>query len=398
MVLNSTVSVVPRLIDLSVQLENLNIANMYLSIFLTILGLIANLISLSVLIYARNRVPRIIGSNYLIILTSTSSLYLIIQFYMGTYNRMIYFFNIDYDKSFQFFDVNIIVCKLLPYLRYTMQFLNATATMCFSLERFLAVYFPFKLRSFCKAKRTHLIVASILVSMAIPTYLIPLADLIPSREVTESIYERFNLTRSFNFYALTPAFGSYTCSIVKNRFKILLKFHFLMSLVIFLAYFAIGVSHLAIIAKIKRKSRFSHCNSSALLNLQHNQKNPSQTQILHPKNNSADLEINRRETSCHVNRKIQNTKTLVSISLSYVLFNLPYFMIIFYMIGYGIENDERILVLFLEFKLRVQRYFVITEIFQLMNFSVTGLLLFCSGQTFRVHAFKCFRFSTFRNK
>jgi hypothetical protein len=390
MVLNSTVSVVPRLINLSIQLENLNIANMYLSIFLTIFGLIANLISLSILIYARNRVPRIIGSNYLIILTSTSSLYLIIQFYMGTYNRMIYFFNIDYDKSFQLFDVNIIVCKLLPYLRYTIQLLNAMATMCFSLERFLAVYFPFKLRSFCKAKRTHLIVASILVSMAIPTYLIPLADLIPSREVTESIYERFNLTRSFNFYALTPSFGSYTCSIVKNRFKILLKFHFLMSLVIFLVYFAIGVSHLAIIAKIKRKSTFSHCNSSALLN------HRSQTQM---KNNSADLEINRRETSsCRVNRKIQNTKSLVSISLSYVLFNLPYFMIIFYMIGYGIENDERILVLFLEFKLRVQRYFVITEIFQLMNFSVTGLLLFCSGQTFRVHAFKCFRFSTFRNK
>lgn len=389
MVLNSTVSV-PRLMELSVQLENLNIANMYLSILLTILGLIANLISLSILIYARNRVPRIIGSNYLIILTSTSSLYLIIQFYMGTYNRIIYFFNIDYNKSFQFFDVNIIACKLLPYLRYTMQFLNATATMCFSLERFLAVYFPFKLRSFCKAKRTHLIVASILVSMAIPTYLIPLADLIPSREVSESIYERFNLTRSFNFYALTPAFGSFTCSIVKNRFKILLKFHFLMSLVIFLAYFAIGVSHLAIIAKIKRKSRFSsHCNSSALLN------HRSQTQI---KNNSADLEINRRETSCHVKRRIQNTKTLVSICLSYVLFNLPYFMIIFYMIGYGIENDERILVLFLEFKLRVQRYFVVTEIFQLMNFSVTGLLLFCSGQTFRVYAIKCFRFSTFRNK
>lgn len=389
MVLNSTVSVVPRLISLSIELENLNIANMYLSIFLTIFGLIANLISLSVLIYARNRVPRIIGSNYLIILTSTSSLYLIIQFYMGTYNRMIYFFNIDYGKSFQLFDVNIIVCKLLPYLRYTMQFLNAMATMCFSLERFLAVYFPFKLRSFCKAKRTHLIVASTLVSMAIPTYLIPLADLIPSREVTESIYERFNLTRSFNFYALTPAFGSYTCSIVKNRFKILLKFHFLMSLVIFLVYFAIGVSHLAIIAKIKRKSTFSHCNSSALLH------HRSQTQI---KNNSADLEVNRRETSCRIKRKIQNTKTLVSISISYVLFNLPYFMIIFYMIGYGIENDERILVLFLEFKLRVQRYFVITEIFQLMNFSVTGLLLFCSGQTFRVHAFKCFRFSTFRNK
>ena len=410
--------------DLSSYLESYNAINVYSTLFIIIFGVVANLFSLIILLYSRNSLPRIIGCNYLILLTITNTIYLLLQFYLGTYNRLIYHFQLDYDTSLQFLDSNLVCCKLVPYLRYCARLLNTLLTACFSLERLLAVYCPLQIRSF-EAKCSRFFKLAILVSFIIPSYLLFLTELVPNSD-EDALYERFNISKSFSFNSLTPRFGDRTCSVSKSNFVTLMTFHFILLLIILLSYLFISVSILAIVVRLKHCKGFvfafrskASCDYDIVLVPPHNSRNSNESQHQHASNQrrsssqvileatskrrnltglnsnsfSFDVTTRKRRTMFYINHKIQNTKMLTSISVSYVLFNSPYFLAMIYLAIFGIRNVEVFLVSAsaLEHKIKLQMNLVITEIFQLANFSVTGCLFFCVGRIFRLHAFKFFK-------
>ena len=147
------------------RLENCSILNMYSNLTLITLGLFANLIALPILVYSKHRTPRIVGINYLILLTISNTLYLVIEFYINTYNRVIYYFDLDYEKSWQLFDSCTFFCKLLPT-----RLVNAMLTVGFSLERLIAVFWPLQMRAL-KWKFCVFLKSSIAVSIILPIYL-----------------------------------------------------------------------------------------------------------------------------------------------------------------------------------------------------------------------------------
>lgn len=99
--------------------------------------------------------------------------------------------------------------------------------------------------------------------------------------------------------------------------------------------------------------------------------------------------------------KIHDTKILSSISLSFVLLNTPYFVVMFVMFvnvdttaatsSQPWSETELFEGFELAHKMRIQSGIMLAETLQLVNFSLTGLLFFCSGQIFRLHALKFLR-------
>lgn len=409
--------------ELGEYLEHYNVINMYTTLFIIMFGFVGNLLALIILAYSRHKLPRIIGNNYLIMLTICNTLYLLIQFYVGTYNRMIYHFNMDYTATLQFLDTNIVFCKSMPYLKYVTRLMNTMLTVCFSIERLIAVYCPLQMRSL-NEKCKCLFKISIIISFTVPIYLLFLTELVPNRETQNIAYQKLGIRNSFNFNSLTPLFGDSTCSVSKKNLPIMLIFHFFLFLIIFLCYVVVAVSILAIVMRVKKSKSFifafrskNPSNSGRMTEAPSTNNNRSSskelldTKIIQEKIQPMEIQVDDRKTShssftsvevskkksnqIWISHRIQNTKMLTSISISYVLLNLPYFvvMLVSMMVGARSEessnsNIEALRVRDVAFRLKVWSCVLITEIFQLANFSLVGLLFFCSGKIFRLNAFK----------
>lgn len=364
--------------------EQVNTFSMYSSVILIMLGFAGNVFALVVLIYARNKTPRIIGLNYLVLLTITNTVFLLLHLYMNTYSRIIYYFDIDYQKSMHFLDSSLVFCKSLLYSKSCARFLNTVLTVGFSLERLVAVYKPLHVRSL-DTKSFAFFKTILVASFFIPSYFVYFSVLVPNDQVSTSIYNRYNLSRSINMYSLTPIFGKSTCGIDQKTYPLFLKLHFIMFLIILLSYLFTSVSILAIVAKLKTSRSFifsyrSRTPTSSVASQQTEMRNDSFTVRMSRQVKNLGL----------INYKIQDTKLLTSVSLGFVVFNTPYFLVMLFTMVFAIQNYEANSSNLL-MRIKVQFALVITEVIQLMNFSFTGLLFFCSGQIFRIHALNCFK-------
>lgn len=399
------------LTNLSNQYDHYQLLNMYTSMFLATFGSIGNMFALFILIYARNKLPRIVGSNYLVLLTVTNTLFLAVHFYTGTFIRLVYYLGLDEYNRFHVLDSSEIACKLLTYLKYCARSLNTMLTVCFSLERLIAVYYPLQMRSL-NSKCSVIFRVAIIVSLVLPSYSLFLTELTPNT-LTVNLISDLNLTKSFNLYALTPSHDFYTCSASRKNFRILVKFHFLMFFIIFMCYIFTSVSIFAIIVKLKKSKNFifsfkSKASSSLQVPAEQLRQSSATSSMIelfeakstfcrnHQKTTASFLvKASSRNRSLRlINHRIHDTKILSSISISFVLFNAPSFIIMIFMLLYMFHTDEQyryssISVTHLMDKMKIQSYLILSEIFQLVNFSVTGLLFFCSGQIFRLHALKC---------
>lgn len=368
-------------------LETLNSFSMFSSLFFTLLGLFGNIFSLVVLVYSRNKQPRIIGSSYLILLTSTNTAFLLIHFYMGTYSRMIYYFKLDYDRSFHFLDSCLVCCKLLIYMKSCTRLTNIVLTTCFSVERLLAVYRPLHIRTF-DSKSFVFLRISIVFSFLFPVYQLFFSDLVTLDEPINQAYAKYNLTNGFNINSLTPKHGSNTCAPSKRFYSAFLAFHFLMFLTILLAYFFVGFSILAIVIKLKK----NRTHIIAYRSRTRSDITSSTSNSTSRNNQSFRMSLSERVDNLRlINYKIQDTKFLTSISISFVVLNTPYFMIMLFTLAYAIRayGLNRSSAVDLDMQMKIQGSIIVTEVFQLVNFSITGLLFFCAGKIFRFHALKC---------
>lgn len=462
--------------------DKANMINMYAGIVLVVIGCTGNMFALVILVYSRRRLPRIIGANYLILLTITNTLFLALHFYMSTYTRIVYFFGRhEFASTFlHMLDSNTLACKALSYLKYSTRSLNTMLTVCFCLERLLAVYYPLHMRSL-DVKCSILFRVAVLVSFVLPSYSLFLTELVANND-TVRVRSSFNLTASFNFYSLTPTFGQFTCSARGTNFKVtqkkiqtqklikfliiffffinikvLIKFHFVMFLIIFVSYVFASISILAIVMRVKRSKSFlvafransnstvwnrggeglvcattaATCveDSAAMVAAVESESSRVRFSIRHqPAATGSRSSFSSRfmssrslstatTTSTFLNRcpsrrhlissssstssssayKIHDTKILSSISLSFVLLNTPYFVVMFVMFV-NVDtatsqpwSEPEVFGTELVHKMRIQSGIMLAETLQLVNFSLTGLLFFCSGQIFRLHALKFLR-------
>jgi hypothetical protein len=122
--------------------RNLAYFDIVFYIFLLIFGTIINFFYLIVILLTRKRPPRIGGKKYLIILTLSSLIYINLHFfiYITTYKKYLYDTPIDF-----LIDSNKYICKIVTYSRLVSRCLFTFATLGYSLERTLAIFFPFKI-------------------------------------------------------------------------------------------------------------------------------------------------------------------------------------------------------------------------------------------------------------
>jgi hypothetical protein len=73
---------------------------MYSSSILVLFGCVGNILALFVFISAKHRPPKVNGSSYMIALTVTNTLYMIVHWYNGALNRIVYHFNLQNANNF----------------------------------------------------------------------------------------------------------------------------------------------------------------------------------------------------------------------------------------------------------------------------------------------------------
>ena len=200
------------------------------------------------------------------------------------------------------------------------------------------------------------------------------------------------------------------CSANNQQIQILLKFLFYTFLFIFVLYLLVSSSILAIIVKLKKANQFKFEYDSKKVSQQLNQNDQQQQQqlqvynktsslshendmesesVMLPAHRDSNLHNKTRRVTLVIANKMYDTRMLSSISLSYVILNTPYFIGMIILLVSSIFADDLSQFFsseYLAYRLRLQIFILIGEIFMLANFSVTGLVLYFSGQVFRIHA------------
>ena len=369
-----------------------NMTQIYSSLFLFVFGLLGNILSLSILAYSKDKLPRIIGCKYLIILTISNTVYLLATFYTGTYLRLVYIFKLDHKWTFQYFDSNIFMCKSLPYLRYTTRLLSTMIKMCFSLERFLSIYYPVKMKTL-NIRCSHFFNFAILISFLLPAYL-------PYFLEVQAKIGPYNIYKDFNFLSLRPYIGQFQCTVKNGLIGRLAKLNFGLNLIILFSYILVLLAIFAINLKLKRTNSFRFRMTSRTAQIvianrsQHRNKQFINEQNGLTRTNSCLESIRKPRNKAKImNKKKDDIRMLTSISLSFVIFNTPHFITViltaFFLVNTA--NLEAIKTADFDRLLLIRTGLAISDIFQQANFSITVLIFFFNGKAFRYHGFRLFK-------
>lgn len=171
----------------------INQLSIYVCSAIVLLGILGNFVSFLVFIRSGRHNPRMVTRNLLLLLTITNSTYLIFYWLHRILPRVIETFTynstasssiplIDHLSSFEFIlaNRNIYSCRIITYIINVAICLNATVTVSFSIERALAINFPFATRDLRKNYKTffkYLVIAIIIFSFLFPIYNLVLLEL-----------------------------------------------------------------------------------------------------------------------------------------------------------------------------------------------------------------------------
>jgi hypothetical protein len=380
--------------------EKYNSYNMYTSIGLILFGIFGNVISLLVLLFAKNKLPRINSINSLVMLTLTNVCLILVHFYSSTLSRIIYHFDLQNTILFKIhlYDSNVLICKLIAYFKLSSRLFNLALIIYFSFERTLATYIPiqsYKREKFFIKKCFFYVLCSI--SVILPIYNLFFYEIIQSSQ-SENLFNLafFNSSKYFTLRSLTPIFKNEFCSIKCRHEGFYFKFHLVSNGYIILGNLFVSLSILAIVLRLKKKS-----NVMFRLNFNRSKEQAEEEDRLCSRFKKDSKSFKERESKINiptrssnriksfknrcVNQRYHNTKMLLTLSLSFIVFNFPYFLVLFFVMtlntnGFDMNNPD-----YFRNRLLLKRYFTITETFQMLNVTITGLLLFVSGKIFRKH-------------
>lgn len=198
--------------------------NVYLVSFLLVFGSIFNSFYLIVIILARRRSPRIGGKKYLIILTISSFFYLNLHFFIHTLPYIYYLVESNDQTELvnvNFIDSNRYICKVFVYLRLVSRCSFTMATLGYSLERALAIYFPFKIMIYKDKVSKFIFIVTVLVSLAAPFFVLFFYDIYNNRcEIDKQQWDLYRL--SLFYLNLTTSFLPFITIVTLNA-SILIK-------------------------------------------------------------------------------------------------------------------------------------------------------------------------------
>lgn len=208
--------------------RSINEASIYVCSAIAFMGILGNFVSFLVFIRSGRRNPRIVTRNLLLLLTITNSTYLVLYWLHSILPRIIDHYasataqshspslathanstnqnnklveislnsnnnkNINSESSYYFlnsFDFilttkNLYSCRLITYMINVAICLNATVTVSFSIERAVAINFPFatrNLRENYKLFFKYLVVIIVLFSFVFPVYNLFLLGIITNK-------------------------------------------------------------------------------------------------------------------------------------------------------------------------------------------------------------------------
>jgi len=368
--------------------KTIELCKIYAYTILSTIGILVNLLSFVVIVRAGKKAPRILSKNVLIALTISNSIYLILFWYIFILPKIIKYqqYNasnkrrLDVERSLHFglhnnssfislpkmtadilnieafylINSNIFICKIMNYFYKVFLFINSSMTVIFSLERALAINFPIRMRSTKERRRSLLKIIFVLViayCFVYPTYYLYLLNIFTMHNGQQCRIQNESL-----YFKLTILFVLQTLAI---------------------PFVLITISNISILVGVERHRRILIKRSLTF-------RDPS-LQITSFSSASLPSSSLQRPNSFQRSavKKMRLTKILITISASFVLLRLPFFIawcrfILFkFYITKPFNEEQRN-----ELKRRNEMVDY-TEILQLINYAVTGLLYFATGKSFR---------------
>ena len=395
----------------------IDLITIHLCSFMIAVGIVGNVISVLVFLRCNRKTRKIKSNNILIMLTISNTLYLILYWYYSVLPKLILHFrgpsaNLTlYSNSSTYVNAtfehahiyslmsrlyqinsNLFVCKLVSYLISVSIFMNASITVTFSLERALAINFPLKVRNLRENHRfvfKFVMLLVILYSFLYPMYNLFMADLVKKGRQNqrcdipaqyESLYFDFTImfvvqTLALPFLLISVSNVSILCAIERNRKGLLVnKFEVSSSLT----------------ESSKRDMELKSFLKSSVI---------SKTSL---KSSSFAENDKFTKSSSKVGgtrcKPFHLTRTFVAISASFVIFNLPYFVAWSRYAFFRVNNKEPFSEEQATELLHLYHIMKLTEILNLFNYAITGLLYFATGKTFRDNLWACMRCGVVKRK
>ena len=135
---------------------------LYISIFLVTVGLIGNFINVLVMFTSMRKHT---SSIYIVILAMSDSTFLILEFTAGLL-PLLGCFHFTNPLNFRII-YNATSCKVVMFLYNLAANYSSLLILCFTIERFIAVYKPMKVKQLCTMKRTRTMCVVLLVIITV---------------------------------------------------------------------------------------------------------------------------------------------------------------------------------------------------------------------------------------
>lgn len=293
---------------------------------------------------------------------------------------------------------NSYLCKIVMYSIGVTLCINATISVLFSFERALAINYPLQVRNFkqnyglaCKIIALFLIILSFIA----PSYNLFLLDIVNKgnkKHVCDVPSENdrlyFNMTIIFVLAILGLPFLIISLSNVSILMRISKRSN---SLVLFQGGYKSETSNNELRRRVSKGSDIFNYYYT------YNTSYPIEKETKNSRFSFFKCRA-KLENPCLKNlsifkldKHIKITKMFISISASFVLLNLPYFISWCIYANFRIQNQHR----YEDTKVKEEikslyKYVKLSEILNLLNYSLAGLLYFATGKFYRQHLFKIF--------
>lgn len=362
--------------------------NIYFSIFIILIGLVGN--GLGVFVFVKKRFRLHSSSIYLLCLCFSDGMFLLMHFFEDTLRTYIDVYLTDQTKSIGTECINYTKlyltnktendsilrllnitdrfeasCRLVNYLRYFLRFISAYIIIAFTIQRAIAIYFPFSESKFESNKNAWLIVSLIvliglIINIWVPFLFNPIADNHDPNITYCDIKKQFS--RAYFFLTVFYVFLTMLLPI--------LVIFFCNTLLIIYVYNAGKKRENLINFNItkRKKSTEMCCKTMLVARIEPNKKN-------------ALTLLKTQSLKCLNSIKESNriTRMLMLMSFSYAILNLPYFIswcIFFYQMAIKHNYDYIV-------KYRLFSAINICEIFYVLNYGIHFFIYCASGKKFR---------------
>lgn len=180
--------------------------NIYGITFLVAFGTILDSFYLIIILLARKRTPRIGGKKYLLALTVSGLVYIQFHYYIHTLPYWSYSTSV---ATVSLLNTNEYVCKLFNYLRSASKCLFTLSTFGYSLERALAIFFPFKIMMYKDKISNCIFNVCVFVSLVTPMFRVFFYEIIGNAcRVNENKWQNYTkIVFFFNLFTLVIPFG-----------------------------------------------------------------------------------------------------------------------------------------------------------------------------------------------